>query len=73
MQTVWGKIRSINLDERIFEVKVKNRIEFFYFGRSQYKRFKPYLHEGLYVHFICKNEKVKKDKCMAREVVSFTN
>ena len=72
MQTVWGKIRSINLDERIFEVKVKNRIEFFYFGRSQYKRFKPYLHEGLYVHFICKNEKVKKDKCMSREVVSFT-
>lgn len=72
MQTIWGQIRNINLDERIFEIKIKNRIEMFYFGRSQYKRFKPYLHTGLYVYFICKDNKVKKGHCMTREVVSFT-
>ena len=52
--SVCGQIRKINLDERIFEIKIKNRIEFFYFSRSQYKKFKPYLHEGLYVFFLCK-------------------
>jgi len=72
MQTIFGQIRSIDLDERIFNVKVKNRIEFFYFGRSQYKRFKPYLHEGLFVHFICKEQKTKKGMLMVKEVVSFT-
>lgn len=72
MQTVWGQIRYIDLSERIFEVKVKNRIQFFYFGRSQYKKFKPYLHEGLFVHFICRDELIKKGRNMVKEVVSFT-
>lgn len=72
MQTIWGKIKSINLDERIFEIKIKNRIEFFYFSRSQYKKFKPYLHEGLYVYFLCEEERQKRNRHITREVVSFT-
>ena len=70
--SVCGQIRKINLDERIFEIKIKNRIEFFYFSRSQYKRFKPYLHEGLYVFFLCKEERTIKCHRSTREVISFT-
>ena len=55
----WGKIRNIDLDNRIFEIETKHKLEYYYFGRSQYKRFKPYLHEGLYVYFFCKDELVK--------------
>lgn len=72
MKLVCGRIRNIDLDKRIFEIKIKNHIEFFYFGRSQYKRFKPYLHEGLYVQFFCNEEKVLKDHYMTKEVLSFT-
>ena len=57
MKTIYGRIRNIDLDSRIFEIKLNNKIEYFYFGRSQYKKFKPYLHEGLYVHFFCNEEK----------------
>lgn len=70
--SVCGQIRKINLDERIFEIKNKNKIEFFYFSRSQYKKFKPYLHEGLYVFFLCKEEKTIKYHRSTREVISFT-
>ncbi len=72
MQTIWGKIRTIDLDERIFEIKIKNKIEFFYFSRSQYKKFKPYLHEGLYVTFLCEDDVKKRNRHMTKEVVSFT-
>lgn len=72
MQTIWGKIRTIDFDERIFEIKIKNKIEFFYFSRSQYKKFKPYLHEGLYVSFLCEDELKKRSRHITKEVVSFT-
>ncbi len=72
MQTIWGKIKTINLDERIFEIKIKNKIEFFYFSRSQYKKFRPYLHEGLYVNFLCEDEVKKRNRHMTKEVISFT-
>lgn len=70
--TIFGKIRTINLDDRTFEIKINNKIEFFYFSRSQYKKFKPYLHEGLYVFFICKETKIIKCHHSMREVISFT-
>lgn len=72
MQAIWGQIRKIDLKERIFEMKIKNRIEFFYFSRSQYKKFRPYLHEGLCVYFLCDEERVKRNHRVTREVVSFT-
>lgn len=72
MQTVYGRIRKINLHERVFEMLIKNRVEFFYFSRSQLKKFRSYLYEGLYVHFRCKDNKIKKDGLMVREVLSFT-
>lgn len=68
----WGKIRNIDLDNRIFEIETKHKLEYYYFGRSQYKRFKPYLHEGLYVYFFCKDELVKRSNKMTSEVISFT-
>lgn len=72
MQTVYGRIRKINLHERVFEMVLKNRVEFFYFSRSQLKKFRSYLYEGLYVHFRCKDNKIKKNGFMVREVLSFT-
>ena len=72
MQSRWGKIRNIDLDNRIFEIQTKHKIEFFYFGRSQYKKFKPYLHEGLYVYFLCNDDVVKRNNKITREVISFT-
>lgn len=72
MISVFGQIRKINLDERIFEMKLNNKLEFFYFSRSQYKKFKPYLHEGLYVFFLCKETRLIKCHHSIREVISFT-
>ena len=72
MNTIYGRIRRIDLDTRIFEIKINNKIEYFYFGRSQYKKFKPYLHEGLYVHFFCNEEKKQRGHYKTREVLSFT-
>lgn len=72
MQTIWGKIKAINLEDRIFEIQTRNKLEFFYFSRSQYKKFKPYLHEGLYVTFLCEDEMRMRNRHMTKEVVSFT-
>lgn len=72
MITIFGQIRKIDLDERIFEIKMHNKLEYFYFSRSQYKKFKPYLHEGLYVFFLCKETRVIKCHRSTREVMSFT-
>lgn len=72
MKTIYGRIRKIDLDTRIFEILINKKIEHFYFGRSQYKKFKPYLNEGLYVHFFCQDEYKIKGHCKTREVLSFT-
>lgn len=72
LKSRWGLIRSIDLDNRIFSIKTKHKIEYYYFGRSQYKKFKPYLHEGLYVYFLSKEESVKRNNKMTYEVLSFT-
>ena len=46
MQLVCGTIRGFSEENRIFEIRDKNRVKFYYLSRSQYKRFKPYLNEG---------------------------
>lgn len=56
MQLVCGTIRGFSEENRIFEIRDKNRVKFYYLSRSQYKRFKPYLNEGLVVHFTCKKQ-----------------
>ncbi len=71
MQLISGTIRSFDEETRIFEIVLHKRIQFFYLSRSQTKKFKPYLNEGLVVHFTCKDERVKINGVMAYEVIHF--
>ncbi len=72
MQQISGKIRKIHTDERIFEMLVKDKIEFFYLSRSQMKKFNMYLQNGLFVYFTYKDEPVIKGKFKAYEIINFT-
>ena len=67
-----GKIRKIHTEERVFEILIKGKIEFFYLSRSQMKKFNMYLQAGLFVYFTCKKDPVIHGKFKAYEVVNFT-
>ena len=67
-----GKIRKIHTEERVFEILIKGKIEFFYLSRSQMKKFNMYLQAGLFVYFVCKPEPAIHGKFKAYEVVNFT-
>ena len=79
MQIVYGVIRRIYLKERIFEIKIRNKIQFFYLTRSQMKQFNVYLQPGLFVHLKCRENQShhvisngrRKTKILANEVVNF--
>ena len=71
MQLVCGTIRGFSEENRIFEIRDKNRVKFYYLSRSQYKRFKPYLNEGLVVHFTCKETRTNQSGFLVYEVVHF--
>lgn len=71
MQLVCGTIRVFSEENRIFEIRDKNRVKFYYLSRSQYKRFKPYLNEGLVVHFTCKETRTNQSGFLVYEVVHF--
>lgn len=71
MQLVYGTIRGFSDETRIFEILKDNKVEMYYLTRSQYKKFKPYISEGLVIHFTCKDEKTKQSGYMVYEVVSF--
>ena len=72
MQQYSGKIRKIHLDERVFEILIKDKVEFFYLSRSQMKKFNMYLQVGLFVYFTCKEEAQVHGKFKAYEVINFT-
>ena len=67
-----GKIRKIHTEDRVFEILIKGKIEFFYLSRSQMKKFNMYLQAGLFVYFVCKKEPVIHGKFKAYEVINFT-
>lgn len=71
MQFVRGTIRYFDENTRIFEILIQKRIQYFYLTRSQFKKFKPYLNEGLVVHFTCKDERIKQSGFMVYEVIHF--
>ena len=60
MKLVYGTIRGFSDETRIFEILQNNKVEMYYLTRSQYKKFKPYIDEGLVVHFTCKDTKIKQ-------------
>lgn len=67
-----GKIRKIHMEDRVFEILIKGKVEFFYLSRSQMKKFNMYLQVGLFVYFTCKEEPTVKGKFKAYEVINFT-
>lgn len=71
MQQVYGKIRRIHDQERVFEIKVKNRIEYFYLTRGHQKKFKSYIQEDLYVVINFKETRVKRGCFLAHEIINF--
>ena len=71
MRQVYGKIRAYYEKERVFEIKVKNKIEYFYITRSHQKKFSIYLQEDLYVIFNCSDTKSRRYKYLAHEVINF--
>lgn len=71
MRLVYGTIRGFSDETRIFEILIDNKVEMFYLTRSQYKKFKPYISEGLVVHFTCKDLRIKQSGYMVYEVVGF--
>ncbi len=79
MQIVYGVIRRIHLKERIFEIKIRDKIQYFYLTRSQMKQFNVYLQPGLFVHLKCHDNQLphviftgrRKTKILAYEVVNF--
>lgn len=71
MRLIYGTIRGFSDETRIFEILIDNKVEMFYLTRSQYKKFKPYLSEGLVVHFTTKDLRIKQSGFMVYEVISF--
>ena len=72
MRQYSGKIRKIHIEERVFEILVKDKVEFFYLSRSQMKKFSMYLQVGLFVYLTCKSDASVHGKFKAYEVINFT-
>jgi|GEM_PF-278139 len=71
MRRIWGPIRKIHYTERVIEILVGTKIEFFLLTRKQTKDFLHYFKEGLYVDFVCEKTKKKKAKYFAFQIHHF--
>ena len=71
MQVIYGKIRTVDEDQRIISLLRNNKIEYFYLSRNQMKRYSPYLSAGLYVYFRCTKNKKKHHHIYSYDVISF--
>lgn len=71
MRVICGKIRSVDIKNRIFSILLKNKVEYFYLTRSQEKKFSSYLYGGLYVEFICSDKKDIRFYTAATSVINF--
>ena len=71
MQVIYGKIRTVDEDQRIISLLRNNKIEYFYLSRNQMKRYSPYLSAGLYVYFKCTKNKKKHHPCQFHTPILF--
>lgn len=71
MKFIYGRVRRLHLKNRLFEIKVKGIVAYFYLTRSQMKQFNAYLQEGLFVHLSCHEKKVRHGWVNAYEVINF--
>lgn len=71
MKTISGRIRSIDLKNRIFTIRHKSRILYFYLLKGQYANFKVYLEVGNFVQIEYIDEKELKDNRYVYKVKQF--
>lgn len=71
MQTIYGVIRSVASNRRIFTVLVKNRVMYFYLSRSQEKRFSDYIQKGFFVSFNCSDKAKEYQQYKVYEIYNF--
>lgn len=62
---ITGVIHNGLIDDKIFSMKIKGKIEYFYMQTSLMKKFKKYLHKGSFVSFNVSDESkvIGKIKC----------
>ncbi len=68
---VYGTIRLVDEDYRIFSIKRKNRIEYFYLSRNQMKKYSAYLQKGLFVYVKVSDTKKLHHHHLCYDVVLF--
>ena len=73
MEKICGRIRDIDLENRVFEILKRNRILHFYLTRSQIKKFKAYLQPGLFVELEYTSEPKIRGQVKAFDVVGFSD
>lgn len=71
MRRVYGKIREIDFDRRIFSLLVDNRIEHFYLSRSQMKKYDAYLDVDLFVDLKAYDTTVVRENVATYDVLQF--
>lgn len=71
VEFIYGRVRRLHLKDRLFEIKIRGRVAYFYLSRSQMKQFNAYLQAGLFVHLKCNAKKVRHGFVFAYEVISF--
>lgn len=71
MKVIKGLIRNIDVDNRIFEIKTKDKIESFYLSHSLMNRFKLYIQSNYYCELEYNEQALIKDGLKLYEVIAF--
>lgn len=71
MQIVCGKIRNIDLEQRVFSIASKKKLNFYYLSNSLMKKFQPYMQEGLLVYLKAFDTTRIVGRVSAYEVINF--
>ena len=66
-----GSIHSLDLDNRLFTIKCRNKIEYFYLQSGLVKKFQRYLDKRVFVEFDCNGDKDTHNNISARKVNYF--
>lgn len=71
MMMVYGTIRLVDEDYRMFTMKRKNQIEYFYLSRNQMKKYSAYLQKGLFVYVKVSEQKKLHHHHLCYDVIQF--
>jgi len=72
MKIIKGTIREIDIQNRIFEVVTKEKVESLYVSRSLMNRFKPYIQTNFYCEVECSDASTIREDTKTYEVITFT-